>query len=173
MTPPDEEIARLYKAHGPALLLYARQWADVATAQDIVQVVFTRLLSSRRVPADARPWLFQCVRHEAVSQFRSGQRRERRERSVAQSRADWFIVRFEDRLDARAAQEALATLPLPQREIVVLRIWSGLTFGQIADITGLALSNVHGQYQAALAALAERLVAPCKDSNPPTKRSDR
>jgi RNA polymerase sigma factor (sigma-70 family) len=171
MTPPDDEIARLFKAHAPALLLYARQWADAATAQDIVQGVFVRLLSGHRLPPDARPWLFQCVRHEAISHWRSRQRRTKREQSVAQARSIWFVLRPEDRLDARFAQEALATLPAVQREVVVLRIWSGMTLPRIAEITGLALSNVHSQYHAALMALRERLVVPCKDSSL-TKRNE-
>jgi DNA-directed RNA polymerase specialized sigma24 family protein len=37
----------------------------------------------------------------------------------------------------------LAGLPEPQREVIVLRIWSGATFEEIAAVTGMALSTCH------------------------------
>src|SRR4051794_7840601 len=121
-----EAVADMFEAHGPALLLYARQWVDAAAAEDVVQRVFVRLLASGRLPADARTWLFRCVRNEAISAWRSDGRRGRRERSAAtadgEAEAAWFVPRPEDRIDAAAAQAALAALPAEQREIVTLRI---------------------------------------------------
>ena len=38
-------------------------------------------------------------------------------------------------LDAQAATEALAALPLDQREVIVAHLWGGLTFEQIAELT--------------------------------------
>lgn len=157
-------VADMFEAHGPALLLYARQWVDAAGAEDVVQRVFVRLLASGRLPADARTWLFRCVRNEAISAWRSEQRRERRERSAAagaDAATAWFVPRPEDRIDAAAAQAALAALPAEQREIVTLRIWSGLTLAEVGRVTGLPVSTVHHHYNAALKALRQRLESPC------------
>src|SRR5436309_15644873 len=98
----DAAVADMFEAHGPALLLYARQWVDAAAAEDVVQRVFVRLLASGRLPADARTWLFRCVRNEAISAWRTDQRRGRRERTVAsadgEAGAAWFVPRPEDRI---------------------------------------------------------------------------
>ncbi len=157
MTPPDP-IDAAFAAHGPALLLYARQWLDAAAAEDAVQRVFVRMIAARRPPADVRPWLFRCVRNEAISMSRSARRRACRE--AAAEAEPVFLPDPVDRLDAAAAGRALATLPPDQREVVVLRIWSGLTLAEVGTITGLATSTVHDHYRAALAALRRQLERP-------------
>jgi RNA polymerase sigma-70 factor, ECF subfamily len=163
-TPVDGRIRELFVAHGPALLLYARQWLDLPAAQDIVQDVFVRLIAGGRMPAEPRTWLFRCVRNAAISACRSQGRRGRREERAGRAAAGtgWFVPRVEDRIDAEAAQEALSALPPAQREIVTLRIWSGLTLAQVAEVTGMAMSTVHDQYRAALKAVRERLEQACK-----------
>ena len=135
-----------------------------------MQRVFVRLLASGRLPTDARTWLFRCVRNEAISAWRSERRRGRRERTVAATTTDgeagaaWFVPRPEDRIDAAAAQAALAALPAEPREIVTLRIWSGLTLSEIGRVTGLPVSTVHHHYHTALKALRQRLESPCPNS---------
>jgi RNA polymerase sigma-70 factor (ECF subfamily) len=167
MKPPaDDRIAEMFRAHGQAMLLYARQWVNAAEAEDVVQRVFVRLLVGGRLPAEPRTWLYRCVRNEAISVCRSGRRRDRRERSAVEEVTACFVSRPEDRIDARAAQDAMHVLPPLQREVVTLRIWSGLTLAEIAQITGVAVSSVHHQYRAALAAMRQKLESPCRNQNP-------
>ena len=163
-TPVDARIRELFVSHGPALLLYARQWLDRPAAQDIVQDVFVRMIVRRRIPDEPRTWLFRCVRNAAISACRSHGRRLRREHAAVRPISDsqWFVPRVDDRIDAQAAQEALAALPPMQREIVTLRIWSGLTLAQVAAITGLAISTIHDQYRSALKSVRERMEQPCR-----------
>jgi RNA polymerase sigma-70 factor, ECF subfamily len=165
--PTDDTIAELFNRHASALLLYARQWNGAAAADDVVQRVFVRLLADGKLPVDPRTWLFRCVRNEAISAWRSDQRRTQRERSAAEDAPPWFVSGVEDAIDASAAQQAMAQLPAEQREIVALRIWSGLTLAQVAEVTGLAISSVHHQLNLALATMRQRLETPCK-SKPPT-----
>jgi RNA polymerase sigma-70 factor (ECF subfamily) len=166
MKPPlDDTIAELFEEYAPALLLYARQWVGTA-ADDVVQRVFVQLLAGRKLPADARTWLFRCVRNEAITTWRADERRVRRERSAAEDMPAWFVSSAEDAIDAAAAQRAMTQLPAQQREIVTLRIWSGLTLAQIAEVTGLRTSSVHHQLNEALSTMRQRLESSCK-SNPP------
>lgn len=162
--PADVRIRELFEAHAPALLLYARQWLDRPAAQDVVQDVFMRLIASGRMPADPRTWLFRCVRNAAISACRSRGRRGRREQAAGRDEAggDWFVLRVDNHIDAEAAQQALAALPPVQREVVTLRIWSGLTLAQVAGVTGLPVSTIHDQYRAALKAVRERLEQSCR-----------
>ena len=168
--PPDDRIAELFNQHAPALLLYARQWIGAAAADDVVQRVFVRLLGAGKLPADPRTWLFRCARNEAISTWRSDQRRARREQSIAEDASPWFMANVEDAIDATAAQRVMAQLPASQREIITLRIWSGLTLAQIAEVTGLATSSVHHQLNLALSTMRRRLESTCKN-NPPTRET--
>src|SRR5262245_23808627 len=113
---PDE-LGRLYRRHAPALRLYARQWFD--GGEDLVHDAFVAL--ARQVPAPARvlPWLYSVVRNAALAERRAAARRRRRE-VVAGAREAWFS-RADDRLDATAAAQLLADLPLEQREVIVAR----------------------------------------------------
>ena len=161
--PCQQTITQLFKTHSRALLLYARQWLDDWAAEDVVQRVFVRLVADGHAPADPRAWLFRCVRNEAISAWRSQRRRGRSEKAAGAEARPWFVPRPDDTIDAVTAQEALATLPAEQREIVTLRLWSGLTLTQIGEVTGIAPSTVHLHYAQAMNALRERLEVPCQN----------
>jgi len=82
-------------------------------------------------------------------------RRRRRQQQASASEA-WFAA-ADDRIDGREATRLLAELPLEQREVVVARIWGGLTFEEVAQLAGCSLPTAHRRFQAGLAALRERL----------------
>lgn len=157
---------RWFDMHASALVLYARQWLDAvdpAAADDVVQDLFVRLLSGRgsaTPPADRASWFYRCVRNAAIDAARAQSRRRRRERRAARDAPAWFEPEPDDRLDAAAATAALKDLSLVQREIILLRIWSGLTFAEIAEITGIATSSVHDHYQRGLSALRDAIASP-------------
>ena len=161
----DQAVAELYDRHAPALLLYARQWVGTAEAEDVVQRVFVGLISAGRLPTEPRTWLFKCVRNEAMGVLRSGRRRERREGVVAWAKRGWFESRPEDPLNAAEAQAAMEALPEELREVVTLRLWGDLTLSEIAEITGSAVSTVHGRYEMAMETLRKRLETPCRKKN--------
>ena len=146
-------LGRLYRQHAAALLLYARQWGGAA--EDLVQNAFVRLAQQAPPPERPLPWLYRVVRNEALAAFRSAARRRRRE-LVASAVEAWFSA-AEDRLDGDHATRLLAQLPLELREVIVARLWGGLTFEAIAQLTGCSLATAHRRYQAGLAGLKERL----------------
>jgi RNA polymerase sigma-70 factor (ECF subfamily) len=51
----------------------------------------------------------------------------------------------------------LAELPLQLREVIVARLWGGLTFEDIARLAGCSLPTAHRRYQTGLTQLRERL----------------
>jgi RNA polymerase sigma-70 factor (ECF subfamily) len=164
-----------FDAHGAALVLYARQWLDRGAAEDVVQEVFVRLMAQPggRRPSNERAWLYRATRNAAIGAARSLWRRGRRERDVAREHSEWFQPRPEDPIDARAAQDALQSLPAAQREIILLRLWSGMTLAEIADVTGAPLSTVHDHYRKGLAGVRrvmESRSQPC--ANPNANKTD-
>jgi len=160
------QLTQWYDAHAPALVLYARQLAPPGEAEDIVHDAFVRLMAQRAAPAGAKAWLHRAVRNAAISRLRSRTRRRARERRVAAGRTELFERREEDLLDARAAEGALASLPAEQREVIVLRIWAGLTLQQTADTMGRSVPAVFRLYRASLAAIRKGMRNPCETKTP-------
>jgi len=156
------KLGAWFDAYARQMALYARQWLSWPSAADAVQDVFLRLARQNAEPRNVKAWLFRSVRNAAISQVRSHWRRRRREQEATADRKGWFETRPDDLIDARAAQEALAGLPVEQREVVVLRIWADMPWRDIGEVTASPTTSVRRQYIAALAAMRERMESPCK-----------
>lgn len=150
-----ELLAKLLDEHGPALVLYARQWCS--TPDDVVQEAFIRLAGQREMPARLAPWLYRVVRNGAMSAARGARRRRAHESVAAQRADDYFEPSPGDRLDAVEAARYLDSLPQEQREVIVAKLWGGLSFQEIGDLVGTSASSAHRWYEAGIAALRQRL----------------
>ncbi len=106
-------------------------------------------------------WLYRVVRNRAINAARSTRRQTRRETAVAARRQPWFEAAEGDRLDAAAATEALKELSPEEREVIVARLWGGLSFDEIADLSSMSASTVYRCYQRGLMSLRERLGWSC------------
>jgi len=160
-----EELGRLYHEHAPALRLYARQFA--AGDEDLIQDAFVKLAQVSTTPEHVLPWLYRLVRNGALAAGRSEARRRRRQDQVRTSEA-WFAC-GDDQLDGQQATRQLADLPLEEREVVVARIWGGLTFDEVAELVGCSLATAHRRYQAGLTTLREKLERPWTHNAPAIK----
>ena len=146
-------LGQLYRLHAPALRLFARQWAG--HAEDLVQDAFVSLAQQSPPPERVLPWLYRVVRNGARAGHRAADRRRRREQRAGLSEA-WFSP-AEDRLDADEARRQLATLDIALREVIVARLWGGLTFEDIAALVNCSLATAQRRYEAGLAELRTRL----------------
>ena len=54
-------------------------------------------------------------------------------------------------------RHAVADLPSAQREVVVLKIWGGMTFEQISAVMSVPRSTAHATYRSAMGVLYDRL----------------
>jgi RNA polymerase sigma-70 factor (ECF subfamily) len=152
------DFARLVDTHGPPLLLYARQWC--AAPEDVVQEAFLKLLALRQPPRQVVPWLYRVVRNAALDAGKAARRRQRRESAVA--RPDrWFVEPEVEGLDAAAAVAALQRLPAEEREVIVARLWGGLSFEQIAEVAGCSASTAFRRYAAGIEVLRKELGVSC------------
>ena len=172
------KLAGWFAEHGRALVLYARQvlpGEDRASAEDVIQELFVRLLARAGgdggldEPPHPSAWLHRCVRNACLDERRTRVRRRHREQVVAADRPDWFEPRPDDLVDARLAQDVLETLPDLPRQVVALRIWSGLTLAEVAEVTGQPISTVHDQYRKALAAVRQRIESRSRHVRPNPK----
>jgi RNA polymerase sigma factor (sigma-70 family) len=145
--------------HGAALVLLARQFVDRrADAEDVVQEAFVRFWRSRQGVKEPAAYLFACVKHCALDWQRSRRRQERREAQAARPEADALFVRGIEQGERQAAIEAaLRDLPAEQAEVLVMRIWGGLSFPQIAAALAIPTNTAASRYRYALARLREAL----------------
>jgi len=152
-------LSRLLDQHGAPLVLYAQQWCN--SPEDVVQEAFLRLMRQQPKPENEVGWLYRVVRNRAISAARATGRRTRYEQAASSERQSWFVTSADNAIDANAAVQALELLPIEQREAIVLRLWSGRSFEEIAELIGKSTSTAHRRYLAGLTSLREHWASPC------------
>lgn len=152
-------IAELVRNRLPGLVLFARQW-DRNSAEDIVQDAFVKLFREKPFPRDPVAWLFTVVRNEANNYLRSLSRRKNREDEHSRRKP---LFQEPDFQEEEELIRELEQLDSEYREIVVSKIWGGLSFEQIASLVSSSRSTVHRKYKEALEILHERLSVSCRN----------
>lgn len=152
-------LEQLFDRTAPRLLRYGltlvRRRED---AEDAVQAALVRLAKNPQLLGVVQyPWayLLRMVRNEAL-------RILARRRPVFGLWSDMVGVSTGPNAVELAEREAevqtaLRRLPADQAEVVVLKIWEGMTFQEIADVTGETLNTVASRYRYALAKLQSTL----------------
>ncbi len=142
-----DEIRSLYQTHGPALVAYACCCGlDFASAEDVVQQVFLRLLRSDELaPLAPLAYAYRAVRNASLNFIRN----HLRELPLLENET-WLIHPTSNPEHSLALQKVLRELPPEQQETIFLRIWSGMTLQEIADATSTPLNTVASRYRYAL-----------------------
>jgi RNA polymerase sigma-70 factor (ECF subfamily) len=128
-------------------------------AEDAVQTTLVRLAGQPHCLANADcPWayLLRMVRNEALLIAR------RKQRSITSGDLGDLVTQCpvdeaEREESHRAVWSALRSLPQEQAEVVVLKIWEGLTFSQIGDVLTISPNTAASRYQYAMTKLTSRL----------------
>lgn len=108
-------------------------------ARDAVQEAFARLWEKKDSvdPQKVKSYLFTTVHHKVIDLFR---------RSGRYQGIDAQVTRMSVVQESHGLQEvlheALTTLPEVQRSVILLRDYEGYNYDEIAEITGLNLSQV-------------------------------
>lgn len=147
----EAAIEAVYQRYGGACYRLARRLiGDAQLAEDVVQQVFLTLWQRNGYdPARGAvsTWLLTLTHHKAVDMLRRDKGRRQRlagEQELLEieatgpgpAEATWA------RLRAERTRAALRTLPVDQREVLLLAYYGGYTQSEIADITGLPLGTV-------------------------------
>ena len=159
-----QQISALLKEHGRGLEVYAAQWS--LNPEDCVQESFVKLAALSPPPRNCVAWLFKVTRNHAISSLRSRKRRDEHE-----SFASWLSDRRSRSSDpARIVPlqeeqqrlvESLNSLAAAEREIVVMRIWSGLTWSQIAELSETSSSSAQRNYATAIEKIRIQMESTC------------
>lgn len=149
-------IARTYDTFGGRLYHYLLGLLrSAADAEDAVQTVFVKLAGRQGDDiGDLAGYLFTAARNEA-SRILDRRRRDRRpEPEEPPPMFDAPPGREEER---DRLERALATLPADQREVVLLKIWEGLKFREIAAVLGIPQDTAASRYRYGMEKLKEAL----------------
>ena len=153
-------VGALYDAHGASMYSYALALLGVSEdAEDAVQNVFVKVCSSHRIPVNPRHYLLRSVRNEAFSRLRK--RRLRFWRRAEFSGEAALFERPQGRRDdeLEEIEAALCALPVDQREVMLLKVYEGMTFEQIGRLTGVSPNTAASRYRYAVEKLRESLAA--------------
>lgn len=155
------------EAHGPRLLLCARQWTrSLADAEDVLQEAFVRYWRHQRhLPGDPQALLVTSIRRAALDLARREDRRTAREERAdgGLEEREGVFQKLPGEGDERRQEieTALRRLPVEQREVLVLKIWQELTFEQIGEALDISANTAASRYRYALIALRKQLEPLC------------
>jgi RNA polymerase sigma-70 factor (ECF subfamily) len=148
-----EALARIYEKYVHLLLSVAMGLlSDPHEAEDVVQdvfVTFARDAAGFGLHGSLKAYLATCVVNRARD-------RVRRERARQRLTDGCTPVPFESEEPDRSLvynercerlSRALAELPYEQREVVVLKVKSGLKLKDIARLQNVSISTAHGRYR--------------------------
>ena len=165
--PPDDDHTAaavwlqsiLDQFEGPLLRFAQRITGNLELARDVVQETFLRALSQDRAELEGRlaRWLFHVCRNRALDVQRKEQRM-----SVATDLDLHTLPGGAGPPELLVGRETnslllnlLEALPANQQEVIRLKFQNDLKYREIAEITGLSISNVGFQLHAGLKRLRE------------------
>lgn len=152
--------------HETALLRYAARIVNSrATAQDVVQNVFIKLAKSwkegDRPSKKLKGWLFRVTHNEAVDFVRRESRmkilhtRHAEEQNAACP--DGVNCHSDERDRKAAVLHELRKLDLREQQVILLRLEQGMSYREIASVTGRSVGNVGKILHEGVGKLAGRL----------------
>jgi RNA polymerase sigma-70 factor, ECF subfamily len=168
----DRDAFRLlyeaYKDRVYSIALYFFH-GDAATAADVTQHVFLKLLDSIgqfRGDAAFSTWLYRFVVNACVDRTRgAGARAKTVDAAVLENMAGPASqeAAFASRQTARAVQRAVSALAPKVRIAILLRYFDELSYAEMADVLKCSIGTVASRLNRGHAILAEAL-APMRDS---------
>jgi RNA polymerase sigma-70 factor (ECF subfamily) len=144
----------------PALRAFARSLArDAAASDDLAQETLLKAWANRHryeSGTNLRAWLFTILRNTFYSDYRK-RRREVEDVDGAHAARLATPPAQEHAMALRDFETALATLPLDQREALVLVGAAGMSYEEAATVCGVAVGTVKSRVSRARARLTELL----------------
>jgi len=147
----EQGMNAVIDAYQAPLLRYATRLLNNATAaQDVVQNALIKLFRQWQPGMQPdeiklRNWLFQVTHNEAVDWIRAEARRRRLHDAHAVAvDCETGGAQADPPADERAAtvMRCLAALDPAQRQVVLLRLQQGLSYGEIGAVTGRSVGYV-------------------------------
>lgn len=146
------DLEQFYDSFGEKLYHYLiLKLGSADDAEDVLQNVFCRLArySVRlKFVRNLQAYVFSLARNEANRYLKKKiQSRETRENNATFPGIIQNSFSAPDAQDVQLVSECLAQLPEDQREVIVLKVFEGLTFKEIAIVCGLSMNTAASRYR--------------------------
>lgn len=150
-------LAELFDLTAPRAVRYARALTHNShDAEDAIQAAMVRVALHPRVLGEAwHPWAYflRIVRNESLKIIQ----RKRADHLVPQIAEAWSEDAPDETDSRHYVRQALQKLPATQAEVVVLKIWEGMTFAEIGEVLGESPNTAASRYRYALQKLSHYL----------------
>ncbi len=141
-------IRSLVERHGSPLTRYARTFTgDMESARDAVQETFLRLCreDAAKIADHCKPWLYKVCRSRALDYLRKEGRMIPVDNSLLtlnEAPGPSPSADLEKSEKVESVMQVIETLPPNQKEVVRLKFQNDLSYKEIAEVTGLSVTNV-------------------------------
>jgi RNA polymerase sigma-70 factor (ECF subfamily) len=140
----------VFRQHHPQVLAYARRRAPQDAADVVSEVFLTAWRRLDEVPADALPWLLGVARRVVANLRRATARRP----SLTIADPSTVPDAGSSAVERIAVAEAFRGLSDPDREVLMLAAWEGLSAARAARVVGCSVPAFHVRLHRARARLA-------------------
>jgi RNA polymerase sigma-70 factor (ECF subfamily) len=161
-----EAFERLVRDFGDRIYRFVKRLAGEAAADDLTQEVLIRVhrsIDAYRPEGRFESWLFSIANNLCIDHARW--RRDHPAAAVQEiatfgaSRERGPVVEAEDAEIRTAILRAVERLPFEQKQVFLLREEAGLSFKEIAEMTGCPLNTALGRMHYAMETLRKSLKA--------------
>ncbi len=172
--PLNRSLESIYLSHRQALFSLALSTTGCAAmAEDAIHEAFIRLCRSKDLPGDLKnqqsspdqpdstdlvSYIFTAVRNAAIDAGRRQQTQRKLAQSIFQMRSAKSTDGDSEKEDrAELLRSAVEALEQPSREVVILKVYGGLTFEQIGQVLEIPGSTAATRYRRALSHIEDSL----------------
>lgn len=167
----DEAVSALVRRYQPRIYRFSMKMCRrPEDAEDVLQdtlLAMARTVRSFRGASSVSTWLYTIARSFCIKKRRRSKFAPEAEVSLESDRTEAAVEvpdrgpspdrLVEDHEVQAELERAVASLPVPQREVLVLRDIEGLSAAEVAEVTGLSVDAVKSRLHRARAAVRERL----------------
>ncbi len=158
----DAILEAIYDDYGRILYRYALTLVgSTDDAEDIVQDVFAHMMlksSLLRKTENLKAYLFTSTRNAAYNLLRLKQKDHRLHEAIYSNLCHTSVdIVSDDELDELNLRRSFLILPIEQREVVLLKLFEGMTFKQISRMVGVSANTVASRYRYAIEKLRQSM----------------
>jgi RNA polymerase sigma-70 factor (ECF subfamily) len=157
-----ENFDRVYDYYLPKIYQFVyNRMRHKQTAEDLTSVIFLKVVrnlnSYRQGDAIFAAWIYKIARNTLIDYFRSHKTTQDLETAFDLASKDDVVGAVDTVIKLEAVRSALKNLSEPQREILTMRVWEGLSHAEIAEIMEISESSSKVTFSRAVANLKQTM----------------
>ncbi len=153
---------QLYNRHrSPLYRFFKRQINDIATANDLYQEVWEKIIKARqtyRPDMPFKPWMYRIAHNHLVDHFRRSQPDSNALSDTLADRQPGPAQKMDKQQHTDQLLNGISALPTEQQTTLLLKLESGLKLQEIATVTGVNRETVKSRLRYAVDKLRRSLM---------------